>query len=76
MNLLLLAGNKVIFVQEAGKEFNKDVVTKNEKTYFVFGPEGDFTDEEKKLFQNAEFYNLGENRLRSETAIIKCASIL
>jgi 16S rRNA (uracil1498-N3)-methyltransferase len=69
-------GNKVIFVQEAGKEFNKDVVTRNEKTYFIFGPEGDFTDEEKKLFQNAEFFNLGENRLRSETAIIKCASIL
>ena len=69
-------GNKILFVQDSDRDFNKSVVRGNEKTYFIFGPEGDFTDDEKKLFQNADFYNLGENRLRSETAIIKCASIL
>ncbi len=69
-------GNKILFVQDSDRDFNKSVVCGNEKTYFIFGPEGDFTEEEKKLFQNADFYNLGENRLRSETAIIKCASIL
>jgi 16S rRNA (uracil1498-N3)-methyltransferase len=69
-------GNKILFVQDADRDFDKSVIRKNEKTYFIFGPEGDFTDDEKKLFQNADFYNLGENRLRSETAIIKCASIL
>ncbi len=69
-------GNKVLLVQEAGKGFSKDVVNKNDKTYFIFGPEGDLTEHEKNLFGNAALYNLGENRLRSETAIIKCASIL
>ncbi len=69
-------GKKVFFAQEAENKFKNDAVSRNEKTYFVFGPEGDFTEEEKKLFSTAEFYNLGENRLRSETAVIKCASIL
>lgn len=69
-------GNKVLFAQEADNGFNKDAVKEDEKTYFIFGPEGDLTDGEKKLFSDAELYNLGENRLRSETAVIKCASIL
>ena len=74
--LAVSEGKKIFFVQEAEDHFNNDVVKGNEKTYFVFGPEGDFTDDEKKLFSMADFYNLGENRLRSETAVIKCASIL
>jgi len=69
-------GNKVLFVQEAEKKFNNDMINRNEKYYFIFGPEGDFTEEEKNLFSGSGLYNLGENRLRSETAIIKCASIL
>ncbi len=69
-------GNKILFVQEAENAFNMDAVNRNDKTYFVFGPEGDFTEDEKKLFSTADFFNLGENRLRSETAVIKCASIL
>ncbi len=74
--LAAVEGNKVLFVQEAEKNFDKNMINGNEKYYFIFGPEGDFTQEEKNLFSSSGFYNLGENRLRSETAIIKCASIL
>ncbi len=69
-------GNKILFVQEAEKDFDKGSVKPNEKNYLLFGPEGDFTEDEKKLFAGADFYNLGKNRLRSETAVLKCASIL
>lgn len=38
----------------------------------LIGPEGDFTDEERQLAQDAGFLpvNLGRNRLRTETAAV------
>ncbi len=69
-------GVMILFAQEAEQTFNRDVITKLTNYYFIFGPEGDFSDNEKNMFNRHSFYNLGNHRLRSETAIIKCASII
>ena len=44
----------------------------------LIGPEGDFTEEEIKLAIGHEFVpvELGENRLRSETAAVAAAAVL
>lgn len=69
-------GTKILFLQEADKFFDITKINEGAKYYFIFGPEGDLTNEEKNLFIKDETYNLGNYRLRSETAIIKCASLL
>jgi 16S rRNA (uracil1498-N3)-methyltransferase len=71
-----MEGKKILFSQEADKSFNKVSITNGLKYLFIFGPEGDFTADEMSMFSGEEFYNLGSYRLRSETAIIKCASML
>lgn len=71
-----LDGKKVVFSQESNQKFKAGLIDNQEKYYFIFGPEGDFTEDEKSLFDQKDFYNLGDHRLRSETAIIKCASII
>jgi 16S rRNA (uracil1498-N3)-methyltransferase len=75
-DIKFLKGQKILFLQEAEQTFDKSLISKDSKYYFIFGPEGDLTDEEKNWFKADEYYNLGDNRLRSETAIIKCASLL
>jgi len=69
-------GDMILFTQESERSFSYDAVNKRTNYYFIFGPEGDFTENEKQLFAMKDYYNLGNYRLRSETAIIKCASIL
>lgn len=70
-----LKGGKILFDQGAYKKFsfinNRDV-----DYYFIFGPEGGLTEKEIKLFIDANIFSLGGYRLRSETAIVKCASLL
>ena len=70
-----LNGEKIIFEQNAEKEFefqnDADI-----DFYFVFGPEGGLTDNELILFDRGAVYSIGDRRLRSETAIIKVASML
>ena len=44
--------------------------------YFVFGPEGGLDEEELNLIDKGKIYNLAENRLRSETAIIMFVAML
>jgi len=68
-------GEKIIFEQNAGKNF-KFNNERSKKYYFVFGPEGGLTDDEIKLFETEEIYTLSGHRLRSETAIVKVASLL
>lgn len=75
-NISNFEGNKFVFEQKSNKHFNKTEVDLSKKNYFIFGPEGGFTLEERNFFKESDFYNLAENRLRSETAIVKCASIL
>ena len=75
-SIILLSGYKLIFDQKSKRNFKSLNIVPSEKYYFLFGPEGGFDNEELKLFDNGHIYNLTENRLRTETAIIKCASLL
>lgn len=74
-NIAELNGEKIILEQKAENnfKFNND---RGIKYYFVFGPEGGLTEDEIQLFEFEEIYTLSGNRLRSETAIIKVASLL
>jgi RsmE family RNA methyltransferase len=47
-----------------------------ENYYFIFGPEGGLSEKELNLFDANEIYNLTPYRLRTETAIVKCASMI
>ena len=73
--LAALPGEKIIFDQNAESDFRLDKET-GMMYYFIFGPEGGFAEEEIKLFENPQFFSLGEYRLRTETAIIKCAALI
>jgi 16S rRNA (uracil1498-N3)-methyltransferase len=75
-NIYNLDGNKIILEQNSGKRISQLKINPEEKYYFIFGPEGGFTNEELELFNKNDFYSLADNRLRTETAVIKCASIL
>jgi len=69
-----LNGEKIIFEQNAERKFQFDLEV-DEKHYFIFGPEGGLTVDELKLFDTDLIYSLSDHRLRSETAIVKAASL-
>ncbi|MCZ6703083.1 MAG: RsmE family RNA methyltransferase, partial [Ignavibacteria bacterium] len=74
-NIVELNGEKIIFEQNSDKQFkfNKD----GEKIYYlIFGPEGGLTKDEIEFFENDSIFSLSEHRLRTETAIVKVASLL
>lgn len=68
-------GEKIIFEQSAERKFQLEFVM-NKKYYFIFGPEGGLTEDELKLFNTDLIYSLSDYRLRSETAIVKVASLI
>ncbi len=77
-NLLDIAesnGKKIIFEQNAKRKFQFEFEM-DEKYYFIFGPEGGLTEDELKLFDTDLVYSLSDHRLRSETAIVKAASLI
>lgn len=69
-------GNKIIFEQNSKVRFDCNMITKNDINYFIFGPEGGLTDKEIISLNDHKKFSLAENRLRTETAIIKVASVL
>lgn len=71
--LLNLNGKKIVFDQKAEKIFSKDII-RDEEFLLIFGPEGGLTDEELSI--TTDVYKISDNRLRTETAIIKCASLV
>ena len=82
-----LAGTKILFDQNANQTLNSFLPIINSKFaisnyFFIFGPEGGFTEDELGLsteggMENSELrIRLTENRLRSETAIVTAASLL
>lgn len=82
LNALLLdeiiksEGEKIIFDQSAEKYFKDFHLSKEKKYYFIFGPEGGLSEKELNNFNKENFYKIAENRLRSETAVIKAASLM
>ena len=72
--ILNLDGRKILLEQNSEKKISGAKINHYEKYYFIFGPEGGLSKEEMNLFD--EKYKLADNRLRTETAIIKCASLI
>ena len=75
-DIFALTYDKIIFDQASSVNFDKEKIDKNNPQLLIFGPEGGFSDQEIQLFGDCQNYKLGENRLRTETAIIKAASLL
>jgi len=68
-------GKKILFNQGSENQFT----FKNnfsETYYFLFGPEGGFENGEIEMIESSKRFFLSNYRLRSETAVIKCASLL
>jgi 16S rRNA (uracil1498-N3)-methyltransferase len=74
--IMSMDGKKFIFEQNAENIFQGLHNDNTGKNYFLFGPEGGFSKKELDLFKDSELFKLADNRLRSETAILKCASLL
>jgi 16S rRNA (uracil1498-N3)-methyltransferase len=76
----VVADQKFIAHCDNGKKRKlSGVIEKNSSSQLILiGPEGDFTDEEIKLALVHEFIavELGQNRLRSETAAVAAAAVL
>lgn len=70
-----LDGHKILFDQNEKLEFEGKIEL-NKPTYFLFGPEGGFDQSEINSVPAERRFSLSTHRLRSETAIIKCASLL
>lgn len=73
-NIIKLDGNRILFHQSSKQIFSGNF-EKVKPSYFLFGPEGGFDSEELNSVEESNHYSLSQNRLRSETAIIKCASL-
>jgi len=69
-------GEKIIFEQSSNNYFSRDKINSKMNYLFIFGPEGDFTANELDSLKSSVKYKLAENRLRTETAIIKVAALL
>jgi 16S rRNA (uracil1498-N3)-methyltransferase len=67
---------KVLFEQNSESKLVNQIFDKTKNYYLIFGPEGGFSEKEMLDIQPTVILNLAENRLRSETAIIKAASLI
>lgn len=72
----LLPGEKIIFDQISTENFTSSICKKEKEYLLLFGPEGGFSTEELSVLNSSAKYKLADNRLRTETAIIKAASLL
>jgi 16S rRNA (uracil1498-N3)-methyltransferase len=71
-----LEAEKIVLEQTATKHIKDLNIEKQKKYFFIFGPEGGLSNEEMELFNEGSKFKLADNRLRTETAIIKCAAII
>ena len=74
-DIIRFEGDKILFHQHSKKIFNGEI-NSDKFIYFIFGPEGGFEESEIKSVPSEKRFFLSTNRLRSETAIIKCASLI
>lgn len=71
-----LNGERVLFDQSAIEKINDYNFDRNKIYIFIFGPEGGLSQKEIETINPTLKLNLIENRLRSETAVVKAASII
>lgn len=74
-DIIKFPGMKILLEQNSKKNF-KDEFASETPIYFLFGPEGGFDEFEINSVSSENRFKLSANRLRSETAIVKCASLL
>ncbi len=75
-NILALDGTKILFEQNAEKKLSELKYSDDKTYYFIFGPEGGLDKKEIEAAGADNLFQLTENRLRSETAIVFAASKL
>ena len=73
--IINLKENKILFDQHSKRTFDGSVKFDN-PIYLLFGPEGGFDKLELDKVSNTNRFCLSTKRLRTETAVIKCASLL
>ena len=73
-NILALDGAIILFEQNAEKKLSEMNFSDDKHYYFIFGPEGGLDKKEIELAGTENLFQLTENRLRSETAIVFAAS--
>ena len=75
VNIVCLINSDKTFVEQLIEIKNS---SKNKKINLIVGPEGDFSDSEKKIINEKNFIkvNLGRTILRTETAIVSLISII
>lgn len=71
-----IKAKKILFDQKSKDKLSPEILDKSLSYLLIFGPEGGFTDKELSLIKPDFNFNIAVNRLRSETAIVKAASIL
>ena len=67
---------KVLFEQSSENKLANQIFDETKNYCMIFGPEGGFSEKEMLQIHPTLILNLAENRLRSETAIIKAASLI
>lgn len=71
-----LKDEKFLFEQNSENILTDIKFDKAKKHYMIFGPEGGFSQKEILDIQPTLVLNIADNRLRSETAIVKVASLI
>lgn len=69
-------GIKIVFEQNVKNNLCDLSTDKQNKYFFIFGPEGGLGQKELSLVREEDIYNITPNRLRSETAIVTAAACL
>ncbi|HCY76456.1 MAG TPA: hypothetical protein DHV28_11085 [Ignavibacteriales bacterium] len=67
---------KILFEQNSDNKISDMKFDNSKKYLMLFGPEGGFTEKEISEINPSMILNLSQNRLRTETAIVKAASII
>lgn len=76
IDIVSFGGELVAFEQNSSLNLTDLRINGKKNYYFIFGPEGGLDGNELSLFNDQQLFNLAGNRLRSETAVIKAASLL
>ncbi len=73
-DIIKIYGEKIILEQNSEKHIDELKILPDKKYYFIFGPEGGLDEQELKFINSSNIFYLTKNRLRTETAVIACAS--